>query len=431
MPIASASSGMVMPGRCADELAAPARRGCRIPSAGRAGRWRPVRGRRRRVVAGAVVAGLPADAGERVLGGLEAVVLVDERAELLQPGLDLLALLIEEVCHVTDITVTVTQRFLESVPDHSRGGGEKLDPGRLHTRMRCQVVQDHQVAALAARQGGVVARRQLALPPTSIDRRVRSGRWHPVHRGVYALGHPALGPAGRRWAAVLACGDGAALGFASAAAVWEMRAHGGATIHVIVGRGSSGRHAGVTPHRIGPPAPDELTTRDGLPITTVARTILDLAAAGLRARPLELAIDQAYRARRIDFADLHELLARHPGRPGAPLVRAVLASYRPRDTRSRLEELLDALCARHGLPRPQVDTVVAGRVRDFAWPRQRLVVEADSYAWHRSPAVFSDDRERDVELTLAGWHTLRFTWAQVTERPGYVREAIAAALRSS
>ena len=86
------------------------------------------------------------------------------------------------------------------------------------------------------------------------------------------------------------------------------------------------------------------------------------------------------------------------------------------------------LCDVHGLPLPHVNCVIEGRVRDFYWPRCRLVVEADSYAWHRSPSALNADRERDVELTLAGYRVLRFTYEQITQRPAYVISSIAAAL---
>jgi len=106
----------------------------------------------------------------------------------------------------------------------------------------------------------------------------------------------------------------------------------------------------------------------------------------------------------------------------------VLARYRAGDTRSVLEALVAELCDAHGLPRPQENCVIEGKVRDFYWPHARLVVEADSYAWHRSPSALNDDRERDVELTLAGYRTLRFTWEQVTRRRAYVVGALYRAL---
>ena len=167
----------------------------------------------------------------------------------------------------------------------------------------------------------------------------------------------------------------------------------------------------------------------GLPITTPARTVLDLAAAGLRDRPLEAVLDSAELLGVLDFAELHRLLARYPQRRGTRSLKAQLSRYGgPVDTRSRLERLVYSLCDDHGLPRPLVNTVIEGRVRDFFWPHRRLVVEADSYRWHRSPSALNDDRERDVELTLADIRVLRFTYEQVTRRPRYVVQAILTAL---
>jgi len=106
-----------------------------------------------------------------------------------------------------------------------------------------------------------------------------------------------------------------------------------------------------------------------------------------------------------------------------------LARYRgPVDSRSRLERLVNELCHAHRLPPPAVNTVIEERVRDFYWPQCRLVVEADSYAWHRSPSVSNDDRERDVELTLAGYRVLRCTYEQVTRRQRYVLRSLRFAL---
>jgi hypothetical protein len=145
-----------------------------------------------------------------------------------------------------------------------------------------------------------------------------------------------------------------------------------------------------------------------MPITTPARTLLDLASTGLRGDPLLAAIDRAELLRLIDFTQLHELLARYPRRRGTASLKAQLARYRgPVDLRSELERLVHKLCDAHGLPRPLVNTSLEGRVRDFFWPDRRLVVEADSYAWHRSPAALNDDRERDVQLTLAEYRILR------------------------
>jgi Transcriptional regulator, AbiEi antitoxin/Protein of unknown function (DUF559) len=293
--------------------------------------------------------------------------------------------------------------------------------------MRRELATDHAIAAFAERQGGVIARGQLValgLSGSAIDRRQRAGRLHVLHRGVYAVGHRVVGVAGRRWAAVLACGPTAVLSHASAAAAFAIRPGGAGSIDVTVVATGRCRHAGIRLHRRRTIPPDEVSELDGLPITTPARTLLDLAAGGLRGRRLENAVDAAERRRLIDFGDLQKLLARYAGRPGTPFLKAVLARYSPVDTRSRLEELVVELCDAYGLPQPVVNCVIEGKVRDFYWPHARLVVEADSYAWHRSPSALDDDRERDVELTLAGLRSLRFTWQQITERRTYVAHAI-------
>jgi Transcriptional regulator, AbiEi antitoxin/Protein of unknown function (DUF559) len=294
--------------------------------------------------------------------------------------------------------------------------------------MRDQVGIDHRIAQLAERQHGFVAHgqlRALGLSAPAIGRRVRAGRLHRRYRGVYAVGHRKAGIKEAWWAAVLAYAPDGVLSHLSAGAAWAIVRS--SALHVTAGGGRT-RRPGIVFHQRRLPA-DEVTALDGLPITTPARTLLDLAAGGLKRTRLELAVDAAERQRLLDFADLHELLARYPGRPGTPSLKAVLASYSdPHDVRSELEALLIELCDAHGLPRPSENCSIEGRVRDFSWPSQRLVVEADSYAWHRSPAALNADRERDVELTLAGWRVLRFTHTQITRRPAWVGRAIVGAL---
>jgi Protein of unknown function (DUF559)/Transcriptional regulator, AbiEi antitoxin len=298
--------------------------------------------------------------------------------------------------------------------------------------MRRRSATDAEIARLADRQGGIVERgqlRSLGLSASAIDRRVRTGRLHARFRGVYSVGHSVVGPTGLRWAAVLASGPGAVLSHASAAAAWEIVRSAARTVDVLVALGGRKPQPGIRLHRTRAIEDDEATALHGLPITTPPRTLLDLAAAGLNRTRLELAVDRAEQQRLLDFAELHVLLARYPGRAGTPSLEAVLASYSdPLDVRSELEALVLELCDTHGLPRPLVNCVVEGSVRDFCWPSRRLVVEADSYAWHRSPSALNADRERDVELTLAGWHVLRFTYAHVTRRRAWVADAILDAL---
>ena len=301
--------------------------------------------------------------------------------------------------------------------------------------MEGQLALDRIIAMLAERQGGVVARRQLVaagLSAKAIDSRIARGRLYPVHRGVYAVGHRVIGPIGLRWAAVLAIGDGAALSHGSAGDACGLRASASRTMHVTVTtRAGRSRRPGIRVHRRTLPA-DEFTTLDGLPITTPARTLIDLAASGLRGRALEAALDHAEIALRIDWAEMGRLLERHAGRPGVHVLDAMLAGYAPGsvDTRSKLEEIVLELCDELAIPRPQVNVVIEGKVRDFFWPDAALVVEADGYRYHRSPTVFNDDRERDVLLTLAGLRTLRFTYDQCTKRRTYVKTSILAARRA-
>jgi very-short-patch-repair endonuclease len=299
--------------------------------------------------------------------------------------------------------------------------------------MRPQSAPRRALALRAARQGGVVSHEQLlrlGLSPEAIKRLVRGGRLIPLHRGVYAVGHPAVGVDGLRWAAVLALGDDAFVSHASAADALGIRASASRLMHVTVrGRGGRERRVGICVHRPRALPDDEVTTLRGLPITTPGRTLLDLAGTGLKGRALESALNQAELDVRLDFAELHKLLARYPRRPETRSLTAQLDRYRAvADVRSHLERLVHELCDRHRLPRPLVNTVIEERVRDFYWPHRRLVVEADSYRWHRSPSALNDDRERDVELTLAGYTVLRFTYEQVTRRPRYVLRALRIAL---
>jgi hypothetical protein len=302
--------------------------------------------------------------------------------------------------------------------------------------MRGQLVEDHAVAALAGGQGGVVSHAQLlhlGLSADAIHRRVKAGRLHALHRGVYAVGHRVVSAEGRWYAAVFAAGTGAVLSHASAAAAWELRTQGGGRIDVIVGPGGRARRKGLRLHRCSSVPVDEVTTRSGIPITTPARTVLDLAATGLDGRPLEAVLDRAERLRLLDFAKLQQLLRRYPGRPGTPSLQATLSRYTAGTivTRSELEERFLGLCDRFGLPRPNVNTVIEGEEVDFLWPDCALIVEVDGYEWHRSPSAFTSDRERDVQLVLAGFRVLRFTWAQVTGRPNYVARAVRQARSTS
>jgi very-short-patch-repair endonuclease/predicted transcriptional regulator of viral defense system len=291
---------------------------------------------------------------------------------------------------------------------------------------------DRRIAALADEQHGVATRAQLCalgLGDSAIGRRLTSGRLHAVHHGVYAVGHRVLTARGRWMAAVLACGPAAALSHASAGALWELRASAAVIVDVTVPRTGSRKRPGLRIHRPRTIGSDEIATHDGIPVTTPARTILDLAAT-LQRRPLERLLDSAENARLTDVASLDALARAHAGHRGASRLLEALSTHVPGTTvtRSDLEERFLALCRQSGLPGPQVNADVAGRERDFVFPEQRLVVEIDSWRYHRSRHAFEDDRYRDATLLLAGYRTLRVTDTQLEYEPHVVAATVRAAL---
>jgi hypothetical protein len=274
------------------------------------------------------------------------------------------------------------------------------------------------IAALAARQHGAVARWQLlalGMHPRAISHRLAAGRLHQVHRGVYAVGHRVLGTHGRWMAAVLAGGPDAALSHAAAAALWELRPSAATIIDVTVPHTTGARsRPGLRIHRARR-LPEHVATHVGIPVTTPARTILDLAAM-LPRRPLERVLDQAENARLTDVASLVALARAHRGHHGASRLIEALDRHTPGTTltRSELEERFLALCDANGLPRPLVNHVVEGRERDFVFAAERLVVETDGWQHHQGRGAFEEDRRRDAVLLRAGYRTLRVTHRQLT-----------------
>jgi very-short-patch-repair endonuclease len=286
--------------------------------------------------------------------------------------------------------------------------------------MGCQVATDIEIAALANAQYGVIARSQLlvqGLTAREVQRRVESGRLHPIHRGVYAVGHTVLKREGRWMAATLATHG--VLSHITAATAWGFAQSAGA-IHVTVpGDPGRARRRGLRIHRSRTLTSHDLAELDGIPVTEPHRTLTDLART-IEGRPLERAVNLA--ERRIDFERLR--------RTAPPALRAVLASYTTSLTRSKLEEMFLQLCDDHDIARPEVNTRVEGVECDFVWRDARLVVEVDGYKYHRAPSVFESDRAKDVELEIRGWRVLRFTWLQVERRPQWVARAIRLAWRS-
>jgi hypothetical protein len=290
---------------------------------------------------------------------------------------------------------------------------------------------DHVIAALAAQQRGVVTRRQLlaaGLSSKTIATRVRAKRLLALYPGVYAVGHAALRREGAWLAAVWACGPRAVLSHWDAAAHWGLMPLHGRLVHATtpLRSGRDPDRTRIRLHRVGTLRAWECTLTEGIPTTTVARTLLDLSSE-LRPRAMEDAIAQANRLDLFDLLAVRRCLDEHPRQHGAPALRRLLDALEgvgTADVRSLLEVLVLQLCDDYGLPEPIANATVEGILVDFFWPTKRLAVEADSYTYHSMPGAFERDRERDQQLTLAGYTVVRFTYTQVAQTPTLVRRRL-------
>ncbi|MBN1527772.1 MAG: type IV toxin-antitoxin system AbiEi family antitoxin domain-containing protein [Thermoleophilaceae bacterium] len=271
---------------------------------------------------------------------------------------------------------------------------------------------DRELAVLAARQHGVVSRGQLlalGYGPDAVRYRARQGRLHRVHTGVYAVGHGRLSARGRYMTAALTCGDGALVSIHSAAVLHGFLDSARALIDVTVGGPGPRARKGIAIHRRQSPHPDDRVTVDGIPVTSAARTLRDLAAV-VPARRLERAFEEAERLRVLDLGALEAVAARRRGKRGATAFALLLGTaIEPDLTRSELERRFLELCRAAGLPRPSINAVVEGTEVDFHWAESGLVVEVDGFENHRTRAAFERDRERDMRLQLAGYRVVRLT----------------------
>jgi very-short-patch-repair endonuclease len=267
---------------------------------------------------------------------------------------------------------------------------------------------DRNVAHVAARQHGVITATQLAIAGVGKDGitgRVRSGRLHRIHRGVYAVGHLSLSFEGRCMAAVLAlnrkdegCLD-AAVSHRSAAALWGILRPQPGPIDVSVAvRNGRKRRAGITVHRPPSLGPDDVTRRAWIPLTRPIRTLRDLRRT---------ASGQVHRAAARRAVDLQ-------------LVNPDQLLSEDELTRSELERRFLRLCRRHRIPVPAVNARVGRFEVDFLWRRERVIAETDGFRYHGDRSAFERDRVRDAEAQRLGYRVLRFSYSQVTRSPGEV-----------
>jgi very-short-patch-repair endonuclease len=285
------------------------------------------------------------------------------------------------------------------------------------------------VWTLAARQHGVVARRQLLALGCSgkwIAHRIARGRLHGVRRGVYAVGRPGLTREGEWMAAVLACGPEAVLSHASAGALWGVVEDPAREVHLSVPARVNRSHPDIVVHRRTALADNDIEHRRGIPVTSLTATLIDLAATLTRGR-LERAINEADRLDLIDPESLRAALDERPRRPGLRALRATLDRRTFTLTDSELERRFLPIARRAGLPPPAPrEKKVNGFDVDFFWPELGLVVETDGLRYHRTPAQQARDRIRDQTHAAAGLTPLRFTRAQVRFEPAYVQATLTA-----
>ena len=264
----------------------------------------------------------------------------------------------------------------------------------------------------------MISRRQLidlGVGRAAIEWWLRTGRLHRIHRGVYALGHPVLSLRGRWIAAVLACGPNSLLSHHSAGVLHGLIEDDQLVIDVT-STGGRGRLHGVRVHRGTP----EQTRVDGLPVTKVDRTLLDLAAV-LTARRLEHAVDAAIRKGH------HPAPQERRGVRGAAALNALNRGDRQGHTvtRSELEERFLRLIRAAGLPDPELNAHVEGYEVDAVYRQAKVIVELDGARNHGQPGIRRGDRRRDAALLIAGWNSVRYGWDDVDNAPAELTALLA------
>jgi hypothetical protein len=269
---------------------------------------------------------------------------------------------------------------------------------------------DHDPAILdrARRQHGHIARWQLldlGVSQGLIQGRLQSGGWVAVHKGVYCIGPRRNDPVSRAAAAVLACGPGAVLSHTSAASLWELLPRWSGPLEVTTT--AQRARPGITTHRCPSFQPRDITRQHGVPTTTRARTLLDLAPQ-LPARQLTRLVHDERREGRIRRAALADIVARNPLHPGTKLLRP-FAEDQANPTNSDFEDAFRAFIAKYNLPTPEINIDLARKQADVYFPHHGLIVELDGWGFHNTREAFEEDRERDAENLRHGRGTIRIT----------------------
>jgi very-short-patch-repair endonuclease len=311
----------------------------------------------------------------------------------------------------------------------SHAGSDRHRVGRF----RVSGWPDRAIARLAANQHALVTRSQLVglgIGSGAVEHALARGRLHQMHRGVYALVDPAaLPPLAAEHAAVLACGGCAVLSHHSAAWVWRIRPLVAGDIDVIVVGAETGRRRdGICVHRVRSIHPRDILHYAGIPITSPARALLDIAPQ-LSERALERAFDEALVREIMSLGAVKAVLARYPHRRGVDRIRALARPDRTTTaTRSEAEERFLMMVRNSGLPEPEVNVRLGCFVADFLWRRERVVLEVDGYDYHRGRRAFERDHRRDAEHHLADVVVTRATGSQLEDAPEALLVLVATAL---
>jgi very-short-patch-repair endonuclease len=286
--------------------------------------------------------------------------------------------------------------------------------------------RDRAAWEMVRRQHGVVTRADLlalGFGPRSIEHRVRSGRLHQISRGLYAVGRRELTPHGRWMAAVLVCGDGAALSHRSAAELWGIGHEERGRIDVTVRRECRIRRPGLKVHA-RPSLPERsFVVRSGIPVTHPVQTLIDLATE-LRPLRLERAVNEADRLDLVDPETLRTELDAHGGMPGVRTLRTMLDRHTFRLSDSDLEVYFRPLALAGGFPLPLTKQRVLGYEVDFLFPDHGLIVETDGLRYHRTPSQQARMVRRDQKHTAAGLRILRFAHWQIAHAPNEVTDVL-------
>jgi very-short-patch-repair endonuclease len=282
---------------------------------------------------------------------------------------------------------------------------------RAYDANRSNHSPDEALAELAGRQHGVVSRAQLSalgFTRDAVRRRVQSQRLLPLYPGVYAVGHDALTPDARRLAAVLACGPGALLSHRAAGAAQHLLSSSPRfDVTVLHARR---KRQGIAIHRSRLIHPDDRSSVRGIPVTSVARTLVDLADV-LSEERLAKAVHEAEFQRVFDLRAVEAVVDRLPGRKGRHKLSRVLAAYTPEPhfLRSEAERRFKQLCEDHSLPQPQFNVNIAGNEVDAWWDDVQVAVEIDGAEAHHTRRAFHEDRARDRRLAARAIRVVRVT----------------------